>query len=199
MTPALRLLPLALVASVAGAQSVPGAAAKLAAQNAVAATDVHTVAMTAPGASASTYATKPSSRGGVPASAASRVDAPADSVTPVPGGKNMMAFTREAFSYAGGGRRDPFSSLMQKGGDLRPVFNDLRLVTIVVDNTGRNSVAILRDLTTKEQYRVRVGQILGRMRVAQIQPRQVVFTIEEFGYSRQETLMYNDPTTTRAR
>jgi hypothetical protein len=32
------------------------------------------------------------------------------------------------------------------------------------------------------------------MRVAQIQPRQLVFTIEEFGYSRQETLALTDNT-----
>ena len=65
--------------------------------------------------------------------------------------------------------------------------------------SGQNSVAILRDLTTKEQYRVHVGQTLGRMKVSAIDPRQVTFTIEEFGYSRQETLMYNDPATMRSK
>ena len=79
-----------------------------------------------------------------------------------------------------------------KSGDLRPLLSDLKLVTVLYDPTGRNSVAILRDLSTKDQYRVKVGQTLGRMRVAQIQPKQVVFTIEEFGYSRQETLALTD-------
>lgn len=112
------------------------------------------------------------------------------------GQKNAVTFQRETFSYASSGRRDPFFSLM-KSGDLRPVISDLRLVTVLYDPAGRNSVAIMRDLTTKDQYRVRVGQTLGRMRVAQIQQKQVVFSIDEFGYGRQEVLTLNDSTQAR--
>lgn len=101
------------------------------------------------------------------------------------------AFERETFSYSRSGRRDPFVSLMTTS-DLRPLVSDLRLVGITYDAGGRNSIAILRDLETKEQYRVRVGQSLGRMRVTSITPRALVFTIEEFGYSRQETLALGD-------
>jgi len=61
----------------------------------------------------------------------------------------------------------------------------------------QHSSVVLRDTETKEQYRVRVGQTLGRMRVTQIQPKSVTFTIEEFGYSRQETLMLGDPNKAR--
>jgi len=50
-----------------------------------------------------------------------------------------------------------------------------------------------RDLGTKEQYRVRVGESLGRMRVASIAMKAITFTIEEFGYSRTETLALVDP------
>jgi hypothetical protein len=129
------------------------------------------------------------------AGAAPRVDS-----TPTPkAGKNVMSFSRETYSYAGGGRRDPFKSLLLAGGDLRPLISDLRLVTIVYSSNPQSSVAILRDLTTKEQYRVRVGQTLGRMKVSAIDPRQVTFTIDEFGYSRQETVMYNDPATMRSK
>ena len=39
-----------------------------------------------------------------------------------------------------------------------------------------------------QPYRVRVGESLGRMRVARIATKAITFTIEEFGYSRQETL-----------
>jgi hypothetical protein len=68
---------------------------------------------------------------------------------------------------------------------------------VVYDPAGR-SVAIMRDLSTKDQYRVRVGQVLGRMRVTQIHPKSVTFTIEEFGYSRQEVLtLQKDPTKAR--
>jgi hypothetical protein len=46
---------------------------------------------------------------------------------------------------------------------------------------------------------VRVGTPLGRMRVAAIRQKAVVFTIEELGYSRQETLGLNDSTAVRGR
>ena len=103
---------------------------------------------------------------------------------------------REVFEYNGGGRRDPFVSLLATS-DLRPLLIDLRLAAIAYDPNGRNSVAVLRDLTSKEQYRVKVGQTLGRMRVAAIQPRSVTFTIQEFGLSRQEILSMDDTTRVR--
>lgn len=107
-----------------------------------------------------------------------------------------VLINREAYSYPGGGRRDPFVSLMNTE-ELRPLLGDLKLVAIAFDATGRNSVAILRDITTKEQYRVKLGQDIGRMRVAAIHEKNVVFGIEEFGYSRQESLAMTDSTKVR--
>ncbi|NUO65191.1 MAG: hypothetical protein HOQ11_11985 [Gemmatimonadaceae bacterium] len=104
-----------------------------------------------------------------------------------------VAFSREVFTYEGEGRRDPFLSLLASG-DLRPAYNDLKLVAVAYDPTGRKSVAIMRDVSSNDQYRVRVGQTLGRMRVAQIHPKSVTFTIDEFGYSRQEILALGDST-----
>lgn len=109
-------------------------------------------------------------------------------------GKLLIA--RETYSYQGVGRRDPFVSLMNNG-ELRPVFQDLKLVAVAFDPLGRNSVAVLRDVTSKEQYRVKVGQEIGRMRVAGIGQKSVTFGIEEFGYSRQATLAMNDSTKVR--
>ena len=109
-----------------------------------------------------------------------------------------LTLVRETFSYAGQGRRDPFVSLMDNG-DLRPTLGELRLVGVAYDPSGRGSVAVMRDIGTKEQYRVRVGQALGRMRVARIQQKQVLFTIEEFGFSRQEVLALGDSTTARVK
>ena len=103
---------------------------------------------------------------------------------------------REQYAYPGPGRRDPFVSLMNTE-ELRPLIGDLKLVAIALDPTGRNSVAVLRDVSTKEQYRVKVGQEIGRMRVAAIRGREVVFGIEEFGYSRQESLAMTDSTKVR--
>jgi hypothetical protein len=107
------------------------------------------------------------------------------------GTRGEVSLNREVYSYDAGARRDPFVSLMRSG-ELRPMLSDLRLVTVLYDPTGRNSIAVMHDLSTKDQYRVRVGQTLGRMRVAQIQPKQVVFTVEEVGFSRQEALALGD-------
>ena len=114
------------------------------------------------------------------------------------GAKGEVTFMREQFAYDDAGRRDPFHSLFASG-DLRPVLTDLRLVAVIYDPTGRNSVAILRDVTTKDQYRVKTGQMLGRMRVTAILPKQINVVIDEFGYSRQESLALIDPTTQRTR
>lgn len=104
--------------------------------------------------------------------------------------------SRETYVYEGIGRRDPFVSLMNTE-ELRPLFGDLKLVAVAFDPLGRNSVAVLRDVTSKEQYRVKVGQAIGRMRVASINEKSVTFGIEEFGYKRQETLAMNDSTKVR--
>jgi hypothetical protein len=114
------------------------------------------------------------------------IPAPAPAPAQKPAGTELL-ISREAYNYGGTGHRDPFVSLMNTE-ELRPLLGDLKLVAVALDPTGRNSVAVLRDVTTKEQYRVKVGQELGRMRVASIQARSVVFGIEEFGYSRQESL-----------
>jgi hypothetical protein len=114
---------------------------------------------------------------------------------PEKGPGKEITLLRESYSYSSEGRRDPFVSLIANG-DLRPMISDLRLVTVIYAPEGR-SVAIMRDVSSQEQYRVKAGQTLGRMRVARISPKSVTFTIEEYGYSRQEVLALND--TTRAR
>ena len=94
---------------------------------------------------------------------------------------------REVFAYEGGGR-DPFLSLL-KSGDVRPLIADLRLVTVVFDGVyPARSDAVLRDIITSKRYRVKTGDIVGRLKVTQIRPREVVFTVQEFGYERQQTL-----------
>ena len=123
-----------------------------------------------------------------------RAPAPAPAAADTP---QRVLINREMFQYDADGRRDPFVSLLTTS-DLRPLLNDLKLVAVAFDPNGRTSVAVMRDITSKEQYRVRVGQTLGRMRVAAIQEKAVIFTIEEFGFSRQEMLaMTADSTKTR--
>lgn len=113
--------------------------------------------------------------------------------------KEQLSYRREVFAYDAGGRRDPFVSLATTG-VLRPTIADLSLVGIAYaahnNAAGSQSIAIFRDKQTKEQYRVRVGQPLGRMRVASIEPRRVVFSIDEFGINRQESIAMGDSTRT---
>jgi hypothetical protein len=98
-----------------------------------------------------------------------------------------VTLLREVFAYEGGGR-DPFMSLL-KSGDVRPLLSDLRLTTIVYDGRfAARSVAVLRDITNRRIYRVKTGEIIGRLKVTQIRPREIVFTVQEFGFERQETL-----------
>lgn len=98
-----------------------------------------------------------------------------------------IVLAREVFAYEGGGR-DPFISLLRSG-DVRPLIADLRLVTVVYDGVyPARSVAVLRDVITSKRYRVKTGDIVGRLKITQIRPREVVFTVQEFGYERQQTL-----------
>jgi hypothetical protein len=104
---------------------------------------------------------------------------------------------RETFDYTRDTRRDPFVSLMTTS-DLRPTLTDLRLTGILYDLSGRRPVAILRDIAGG-QWRVTTGMTLGRMRVAQIKPKTIIFTIEEFGFNRQDSLLLGDTTRVRHR
>jgi hypothetical protein len=202
--------------SPAPAQSVPNVSGiKQTTQRAVDKTNAHTLAMTnvdsaraaTAGASSATPAARagktvenPSSdtaRGrGVRATAAgaataTRAASPADTA-------GKIVIKREVFAYEQSGRRDPFVSLMTVG-ELRPMISDLIVSGILIDPSGRGSVAVLRDVNTKEQYRVRVGQQLGRMRVARIAQKAVTFTIEEFGYSRQQELALEESNQARTK
>jgi len=101
--------------------------------------------------------------------------------------RQSMTLLREVFAYEGGGR-DPFMSLLRSG-DVRPLLSDLKLTTIVYDGRfAARSVAVLRDITNRRIYRVKAGDIIGRLKVTQIRPREIVFTVQEFGFERQETL-----------
>ena len=169
-----------LGAHVASAQSINITQPKAAAQKAVNATNEHTRRMTA-SQDSTADSTRRMSAGRATQASAGSTDVTAGAAT----------FSRESFRYDRSGRRDPFVSLMAYG-ELRPLITELRVTSIAYDPQG-GSVAVLRDLGTKEQYRVRVGESLGRMRVARIAAKAITFTIEEFGYSRQETLALVDP------
>ena len=94
---------------------------------------------------------------------------------------------REVFGYQGSGR-DPFVSLLRSG-DVRPLIEDLRVTAINFDPRYPGaSVAVLRDTTVNRRYTVRVGDVLGRMRVIEIRTDEVMVQVEEFGVERQMSI-----------
>ena len=95
-------------------------------------------------------------------------------------------YRREVYNYQGASR-DPFASLLSENATQTTV-NDLRLVAIAYDARGGASVATVRDKNSPRPYRLRRGDTIGRLRVIQIRPYEVVFQVEEFGFERQEVL-----------
>lgn len=197
-------------ATTASAQAGIYSHAKAVTQHAVAATNAHTEAMQHP--DAQTPASKSVAKSGAvqqgapatnaaggakPSIAAAGAQqpgtqlsiAPADTVPPA-------TIMRESYDYSRDGRRDPFVSLLTTS-ELRPAMSDLRLTGILFDNSGSHSVATLRDVGTNELYRVTTGTPLGRMRVAAIRLKTIVFTIDEFGTTRQDSLVLGDSTKVR--
>jgi hypothetical protein len=195
------------ILSTAAAQSLPNISGiKQTTNRAVAKTNAHTLAMTA------VDSAKIATPAPTPAPAGKRVEHPVDTarargVRATAAGATRasemdtagkVVLRREVFAYEQSGRRDPFVSLMTVG-ELRPMISDLTISGILIDPSGRNSIAVLRDVSSKEQYRVRVGQQIGRMRVARITQKAVTFTIEEFGFSRQQELAMEDSNQARTK
>jgi len=193
-----------LAARSASAQD-PLSAAKTAAQTAKAKTDAHTDAMQRPEgvpAKAPAAATprkavpSPTKANGAPQPADTKSGAAASEAPASDTGGPPASILREVFDYSQDGRRDPFVSLLTTS-ELRPTISDLRLTSIIYDNTGRNSLATMRDVSTNTRYTVKVGATMGRMRVSAIRPLTVLLTIDEFGTTRQDSLILRDSTKVR--
>lgn len=196
----MKTLSIAIVAVVLTAAPLlaqdPLTAAKKAAQKAAAAENAHIAAEQRPEGGqnaakpAAKSAAKPELKTTTTRPGKQPAAAPADTAGPRP------TIMREVFEYARDGRRDPFVSLLTTT-DLRPTLSDLKLTGILFDQSGRNSVATLQDITNGTKYRVSTGSTLGRMRVTSIRERALIFTIDEFGTTRRDSLVLRD--TTKAR
>jgi len=140
----------------------------------------------APADSASLAATTPADTGRTLADTVTAAEAQsllADSIRKA----REIEVMRETFAY-GGGARDPFSSLINVA-NVGPEFAELELVGVYQDlRTRSNSVIVVREKATLKRHKLRVGDQVGRARLVQIQPRDAVFMIQDFGYERQETL-----------
>jgi hypothetical protein len=188
-------------APASNAQMMPGTAAKAAAHKAADATTAHIEAEQRPdGPSRPTAVVSTVSNGEV---RRDTVKSPGKKPGLAVGTKSDTAavpttIMREEYAYSRDGRRDPFYSLLATS-ELRPTIGDLRLTGILFDRSGSRSVATLRDVSSNIQYRVFVGSTLGRMRVNAIRMKAVVFTIDEFGTTRQDSLFLGDSTRMRAK
>ncbi len=106
-----------------------------------------------------------------------------------------VGIERESYSYDRAGRRDPFLSLLETE-KLHPLSRDLRLVAIAFDPAGQNSIAILRDLSTGAQHRVKHGDAVGRMSVVAIRDKSVAFAVESSGRHITHSLAFSARATT---
>lgn len=194
------------IAARGSAQTAQFSAAKAAAQKAVNAENAHTAAMQQP---EKAMAGGPSASNPQPAQRVAHSSARGPQAVVERSAKNMnvasadtgsapVVIMREQYDYARDGRRDPFYSLIATS-ELRPTMSDLRLTGILFDQGGGHSVATLRDVTSDQQYRVSTGTQLGRMRVSSIRLKSIVFTIDEFGATRQDSLILGDTTQVRKR
>lgn len=107
-----------------------------------------------------------------------------------------LVLSRESFGYPRDGRRDPFASLIASG-DIRPLLEDLKLTGIIVGATPATSMAMLKDISTKEIYKARIGSVFGRIRVTAIRQGEVTLAVDEFGFTRQAVLTMIDPNSQR--
>jgi hypothetical protein len=124
---------------------------------------------------------------GAPAAATLASTRPDSSPAAPQGEVTEVEVLRETFAY-GGGARDPFGSLINTK-SAGPELIDLQLVGIYQDmRSSANSVAVLREKQSGKRHKLRTGDQIGRLRVAQIRTKDVVFTVEDFGFERQETL-----------
>jgi hypothetical protein len=111
---------------------------------------------------------------------------PTDSAT------KPIIIMREVYGYSPDGRRDPFVSLLTTS-ELRPTISDLKLTGIFYDPPSA-SLASVHDASSNKIYSIRLNQALGRMRVVAIRPNVVVFSIEELGMSRRDSLFLRPDT-----
>ena len=112
---------------------------------------------------------------------------PSDTVPPTD-------YAREVYRYRGAAR-DPFETLLSSS-DVRPMIDDLRLVSVIYDPRYGNSLAVVRELRGVGDsivHRLRRGARRGRLQVMQILPYEVRFQLQEFGLNRDTVLRLRRP------
>ena len=110
-----------------------------------------------------------------------------------------LVFEREVFVYPRYERRDPFLPLLGNN-QSGPRIEEIELKGIVFSSNPELSVATfgLRSNQTeggvsRQSFRVRRGEVLGNVRILEIQQTRVVVQIEEFGLTEQRVLELQRP------
>jgi hypothetical protein len=110
-----------------------------------------------------------------PAAPAARADSAAEP---------KLIFDREVYSYPAGPRRDPFTPLVGEN-DAGPRFEDLELRGIIYSPAGNSLIVVAAG---GKVYRAHRGEMVGNSRVVSISPTRVVFSVDNFGVWRQQSL-----------
>jgi hypothetical protein len=110
-----------------------------------------------------------------------------------------LVFEREAFVYPLYERRNPFAPLL-RGNESGPRIEEIKLIGIIYSSNPDLSVASFGPKTGQggegsgvQSYRVRRGDILGNVRILEIQETRVVVQIEEFGMTEQRIMELQRP------
>jgi hypothetical protein len=99
-----------------------------------------------------------------------------------------LVFDREVFDYPRYNRRNPFSPLVDMA-DSGPRFEELSLQGIVYSSNPQLSVVLLHGgeirvaegVTMPQTFRLRRGEMVGNVRIVEIQPTRVIVDVDEFG------------------
>jgi hypothetical protein len=100
----------------------------------------------------------------------------------------LVVYQREVFRYPGGGRPDPFRSLLGAG-ELGIRLEDITLTGVVHHSDPARSVAVLQQKGTQRPIHARIGERLGPIRLLAIQPGKVEVLVEELGVARRDVIV----------
>jgi hypothetical protein len=106
---------------------------------------------------------------------------------PVAIAEPKLVLEREVFHYPGRNRRDPFVALSRLAA-AGPQFADMSVRMIVFSEIPGESLAVIRDDNTRRSYRLRRGDVLGDATIVEIGRSRVVFSVDNLGVRRRETL-----------
>lgn len=102
-----------------------------------------------------------------------------------------LVFEREVFQYTSQ-QRDPFHPLTEDEA-AGPRFEDLTLLGVISGNSSESSIALVDVSGSERAQRLRVGDVVGNVRVVEMGQREMTVEVEEFEAIRERTLRVQRP------